>query len=207
MSCEILPTASSSRRAALASTSTTPGGAACSAPSSADSSPVVGRRKCDNNQLKIIILPTDHLLRWPVLRRHVLMDAAAAALDARRLQTYANTGDCAAWVNKNPGVGERCGTNALLITAMDQQTRGTHNNSSDVGQITRKTRHTTASAPRGRPTLRDAMSPSEAQPPQPALHCRLRHTKRRRDFLAAEPSRRHALHGETLLCGSHHVVM
>ena len=33
-----------------------------------------------------------------------------------------------------------------------------------------------------------------------------RHTKRRRDLLGAEASGRHALHGETLLCGSHHVV-
>ena len=36
---------------------------------------------------------TYHLLRWPVLRLHVLMDAAAAALDARCLQTFANTCD------------------------------------------------------------------------------------------------------------------
>ena len=27
-------------------------------------------------------LPTSHLLRWPVLRRHEPLDAAAAALDA-----------------------------------------------------------------------------------------------------------------------------
>ena len=31
--------------------------------------------------------------------------------------------------------------------------------------------------------------------------------RRLRDLLAAEASRRHALHGETLLCGSHHVVV
>ena len=43
----------------------------------------------------------------------------------RRLQTFANTGDCAAWVNRNPGVDERCGTNALFITAMGPQTRDT----------------------------------------------------------------------------------
>ena len=36
---------------------------------------------------------TYHLLRWPVLSLHVLLDGAAAALDARRLQTFANTGD------------------------------------------------------------------------------------------------------------------
>ena len=46
-----------------------------------------------------------------------------------------------------------------------------------------------------------------AQPLQPALRCRLQHTKRRRALLAAEASGRHALHGETLLCGSHHVVV
>ena len=62
--------------------------------------------------------------------------------------------------------------------------------------------HTPASAPRGRPILRDA---TRAQPLQPALRCRHRHTKRRRDLLAAEASRLHALRGETLLCGSHHV--
>ena len=45
-----------------------------------------------------------------------------------------------------------------------------------------------------------------AQPLQPPLHCRLRQTQRGRDFLGAEASGRHALHGETLLCGSHHVV-
>ena len=82
-------------------------------------------------------------------------------LRSRHLQTFANTGDCAAWVNRNPDVDERGGTNALLFTAMDKQTRGTHNNSSDVGQITRETRHKPASTPRGRPMLRDALSPSE----------------------------------------------
>ena len=63
-------------------------------------------------------------------------------------------------------------------------------------------------------TLRATRSPDvarrhvavRAQPPQPALRCRLWHTKRRRDLLGAEASFRHALHGETLLCGSHHVV-
>ena len=33
------------------------------------------------------------LLRWPVLRLHVLLDGAAAALDTSLLQTFANTGD------------------------------------------------------------------------------------------------------------------
>ena len=32
------------------------------------------------------------------------------------------------------------------------------------------------------------------------------HTKRRRDLLGAEACGRHPLHGETLLCGSHHVA-
>ena len=67
------------------------------------------------------------------------------ALDARRLD-------------------ESCGTNPLLITAMDQQTGGTHDISSDVGQITRETRHTPASAPRGRSMLCDATSPSDRSP-------------------------------------------
>ena len=34
-------------------------------------------------------LHTYHLLLWPVLRLHVLLDAAVAALDARRLRTPA----------------------------------------------------------------------------------------------------------------------
>ena len=44
------------------------------------------------------------------------------------------------------------------------------------------------------------------KPPLPPLRCRLRQTQRGRDFLGGEASGRHALHGETLLCGSHHVV-
>ena len=83
---------------------------------------------------------------------------------------------------------------------MDQQTRGTHDNSSDVGQITRETRHTPASAPRGRCVA------VRAQPLQPPLRCRLRRTKRHHDFLGAAASCRHALHGDTLLCGSQHVL-
>ena len=132
MSCEILPTASSSRRAAPVSTSTTPGGAACSAPSSADSSPVVGDGNVTTiNEKYHIILPTYHLLRWPMLRRHVLMDAAAAALDARRLQTFANTGDCATRINKNPGVDQHLGTRTLLILSSDPLNKRT-----DHAQIT-----------------------------------------------------------------------
>ena len=54
--------------------------------------------KCENlfltfgklHKVKRAQFPTYHLLRWPVLRRHALMDAAAAALDARCLQTSAN---------------------------------------------------------------------------------------------------------------------
>ena len=63
-------------------------------------------------------------------------------------------------------------------------------------------------------SLRTTLSPDvaqrhvavRAQPPQPALRCCLRHTQRGRDFFGAETSGRHALHGETLFCGSHHVV-
>ena len=45
-----------------------------------------------------------------------------------------------------------------------------------------------------------------AQPLQPPLRCRLRQAWRGRDLLSTEASGCHALHGETLLCGSHHVV-
>ena len=40
------------------------------------------------------------------LRLAVPLDAAAAALDARRLQRFANTGDCAARVKRNPAVDQ-----------------------------------------------------------------------------------------------------
>ena len=37
---------------------------------------------------------------------HEILDAAAAALDSRRLQTFANTGDCAARLDCNPDVDQ-----------------------------------------------------------------------------------------------------
>ena len=47
------------------------------------------------------------LLRDPQpLRLAVPLDAAEAALDARRLQTFANTGDGAARVKRNPAVDQ-----------------------------------------------------------------------------------------------------
>ena len=45
-----------------------------------------------------------------------------------------------------------------------------------------------------------------AQPLEPPLRCRLQQAQRSRDFLGAEASGRHALHGETLFCRSHHDV-
>ena len=84
---------------------TTPGGAACSAPSSADFSPVGGIQK--HVKEGPACLTTCHLLRWPVLRRHEPLDTAAAALDARRLQTFADTSDRATWLNRHPSVDER----------------------------------------------------------------------------------------------------
>ena len=151
-------------------------------------------------------VPTHHLLRWSVLRLRVVLDAAAAALDARRLQTFSDTSDRATWLKRNPGVDERCGTNALLFTAMDQQTRSTHDNSCDVGQNTRNKTHRPASAPRGRPMLRDAMSPSERSLRSQRFVVAPLHIQRGRDLLGAEASGRNALHVETLLCGSQHVV-
>ena len=38
------------------------------------------------------------------------------------------------------------------------------------------------------------------------LRCRLREAQRGRDLLGAEASGRQAINGETLICGSHHVV-
>ena len=122
-------------------------------------------------------------------------------------QTFANTGDCAARVNRNPGVDQHVGTSTLLIFII-RPTEQTHNPRTNHAQFERKhtrnardTRHTHTS-------LRTTRSPSVARRHVVrALRCRLRHTKRRRDLLAAEASRRHALQGETFLCGSHHVVV
>ena len=76
---------------------------------------------------------------------------------------FADTSDRATWLNRNPSVDERCGRNALPFTAMDQQTRGTHDTPRDVSRNMQKDMtHKPISAPRGRPMLRDAMSPSES---------------------------------------------
>ena len=63
-----------------------------------------------------------------------------------------DTGDCAAWVNRNPGVDQRCGTNAPLITAMDPQTRDTDDTPRDVRRNMQRTLDTQAG-------LRAAWSP------------------------------------------------
>ena len=77
------------------------------------------------------------------------------------VSTFANTGDCAR-LNRNPGV-HQCGTTALLVVAMVPQTK-THRScvfSRDDETRKEDMTHTPGSAPRGRPMLRDAMSPSE----------------------------------------------
>ena len=135
------------------------------------------------------------------------MDAAAAALDARHLQTFANTGDCAARVNRNPGVDQHVGTSTLLIFII-RPTEQTHNPRTNHAQFerdqtrnARDTRHThrpphhavarcCATSCR-RPSAASAASAS-LSPPRSSC-CRS----------LASP----CVHGETLLCGSHHVVV
>ena len=104
---------------------------------------------------------TYHLLRWAMLRLHVLLDATAAALDARRLPTFANTGDCATRLGIQALISI-CGTSTLLISSSDPLNKRTNHTQFERYQTrnTRNTRHTPASVPRGRP-LRDATSPSE----------------------------------------------
>ena len=144
-------------------------------------------------------LPTYHLLRWPVLHLHVLLDAAAAALDARRLQTFTDTGDCATWFIRNPGVESAA---ARTRSSLQPWTHRRDDTPRDVSRNMQKDMtHKLASTARGRPMLCGATSPS-----QPALRCRLRQVQRVRDLLVAKASGRHALHGETLVRGSHHVV-
>ena len=58
-------------------------------------------------------------LRWPVLRILVLLDAAAAPLDARCLQTFANTGDCAARCACNDASNKHHGNITRLILSSD----------------------------------------------------------------------------------------
>ena len=109
-----LNAASSLRQATGTSMCITPGGAACSTPSGADLIPVGGPQN-KNVKRESHNSPTYHLLRWPVPRLHVLTDAAAAALDARCPQTFANTADVAS--NKH------FGKNTLMVLSQ----RTTHN--------------------------------------------------------------------------------
>ena len=137
MACEILLTASSSRRAAPASTSTTPGGAACSAPSSADSSPVVGDGNVTTIYKKSSFYPRITCFAGPCsAAMYLLMDAAAAALDARRLQTFANI------------VDQHLGTSTLQILSSDLLNKRTNHAQFERYQTrnARETRHTPASA-------------------------------------------------------------
>ena len=88
---------------------------------------------------------------------------SCSAPDARCLQSFANTGDGATWHACDGASDERCGTNAFLITATDPLTKRTNH-----AQFERcETKHakgqdtqTSLLSPRGRPMLRDAMSPS-----------------------------------------------
>ena len=94
--------ASSLRQDSATLMCTTPRAAACSAPSSADASPEDQKK---NGREKQGFQHTYHMLRWPLLRLNVLLDAAAAALDARRLQTF-----CEHW-----RLDQHLGTSTLLI--------------------------------------------------------------------------------------------
>ena len=83
-----------------------------------------------------------------MLRLHILLDAAAAALDARCLQTFANTGDCAARCVCNHTSNENLGKNTRLILSVV---------SLKNQQITRNSR----AVRRQKKTLCDTISPPE----------------------------------------------
>ena len=185
-----------------------PGGAAWSAPSSADSSLVVGDGTVTTINQKSSFYPhitcfagqcSAAMYSWTLRRPRSMPDAC------RRLRTLATVQHGSTEIQE-----------ALMSAAA--RTR-----SSLQPWTHRRQAHMTIRAMWDRSqekhdahtSLRTTLSPDvarrhvavRAQPPQPALRCRLRHTKRRRDLLAAEASRRHALHGETILCVSHHVVV
>ena len=125
----------------------------------------------------------------------VVLDAAAAALDARS--------DRATWLKRNPGVDERCGTNALHYSMTNR--REAHMTVRLMWDRTRETRHTDqfphhaaarcCATPCCRPSAASAASGSLSPRAHPS-----------RDLLGAKASGRNALHGETFLCRSHHVV-
>ena len=70
---------------------------------------------------KGLVPPADvtELRRWPVLRFLALLDAAAAALDARCVQTFANTGDRATWCDCNDASNNHLGKNTRLMLSLD----------------------------------------------------------------------------------------
>ena len=106
---------------------------------------------------------TYYLLRWAVLRRHALMDAVAAALDARCLQTSANSGDRAAWRVCNEASDRRCGTKTFFL--LSSCPLKTHESLID-GKMDRE-QNTTSHKPASALRLRCVVAPRCATPFRP----------------------------------------
>ena len=118
------------------------------------------------------------------------MDAAAALLDARCLNTFANTGDCAAWRVCNDANNKPLGKNTRLISSLDPLKNKQTTHMSRYGDETQT-------------TLRAAWSPSERGL---CNHRFVVDCGRRRVvaiFLVAHASGCHFFDGEEFLCGSH----
>ena len=78
------------------------------------------------------------------------VDAAAALLDARCLQTFANTGDCAAWRVCNDANNKHLGKNTRLSSPLDPLFSNKPRTCRDLDGEQKMTRRKPASAPRGR---------------------------------------------------------
>ena len=88
---------------------------------------------------------------------------AAAALDARCLQTFADTGDFSEWCVCNDASAEHLAKNSRQLLLLDplKKRKKITCKSRRVRRQCRDNGHNAASAPRGRPMLRGAMSSPE----------------------------------------------
>ena len=102
---------------------------------------------------------TYNLLRWPVLRLYVLLDAAAAALDAGCLQTFANTGDCIQ--HGSTEIQALMSAAARTRSSLQPWTHGRDTQMTRREMRNMQGKHDAHTSLCSRPILRDATSPSE----------------------------------------------
>ena len=115
---------------------------------------------------------TYHLLRWPVLRFHVLLDAAAAAVDARCLQTFANTGDCTTWCVCKGASNKHLGKITRLISSDPLNKRPNHAEFERCGMRTKENKRQTSLLATRSPNVARHHLAIPPQPLQPPLRCR-----------------------------------